>query len=356
VIDRKAVFSMKPERRAKWLTKALKQAADGLLRASDIYDVISSTRFAEDIPYKMGSKMNSAVQEHLPLFSGKQQRYLSSESTLSVKFGKKKEVNAMESSQDDKAAEEKSEAQMEEMMARCRAFVREKMLERGERSMQAQDDGSMLEVPQGALPKVDPSVLPDGGPAAGDASLADKASGEVPFGDDPKVASAFAGPEPTDGTVKGDHGSEKPELAATKKSRGDRRREDSGAESLGSRSDGQKRRRRGRSRSHTRRRRLSNGRTGPGSSDAEARQRAKNLRRTRSSSASSSPRSAARKKKTTSRRQNRTGSASSSGSSSSASSVARRRRREQQRRPRRHSSSSKSPAEKHGNRNKKVKH
>lgn len=138
-LDRKVVFLMKPDKRQKWLTKALKQAGEGLVRASDLYDVIASTRFAEDVPYKLGQKMNRAVQQQLDLFSGKQQRYLSTESLLSTKFGK---VGAPEAELEDVAHEgtdegEAAVSQMEEMMARCRAFVREKMTERGERNAHA---------------------------------------------------------------------------------------------------------------------------------------------------------------------------------------------------------------------------
>lgn len=138
-LDRKVVFLMKPDKRQKWLTKALKQAGEGLVRASDLYDVIASTRFAEDVPYKLGQKMNRAVQQQLDLFSGKQQRYLSTESLLSTKFGK---VSAPEPEVEETANEgtdegEAAVSQMEEMMARCRAFVREKMTERGERNADA---------------------------------------------------------------------------------------------------------------------------------------------------------------------------------------------------------------------------
>lgn len=137
-LDRKVVFLMKPDKRQKWLTKALKQAGEGLLRVSDLYDVIASTRFPEDVPYKLGQKMNRAVQQQLDLFTGKQQKYLSTESLLSTRF----KVGAPEHEIGDTAQESADEgeaavSQMEEMMARCRAFARQKMTERGERSADA---------------------------------------------------------------------------------------------------------------------------------------------------------------------------------------------------------------------------
>jgi len=133
-LDRKTVFALKPPQREKWLRKALKQVAESLIRSSDIYDVIASTRFTEDVPYKLGQKMARAVQQQLTLFSGKQQRILSAEATLAVKFGKAPEGEpeagkaAEEAPADAPSAEAPGTA--EEMMARCRAFVRERLKER----------------------------------------------------------------------------------------------------------------------------------------------------------------------------------------------------------------------------------
>eukprot|EP00420_Gonyaulax_spinifera_P005252 CAMPEP_0197940652 /NCGR_PEP_ID=MMETSP1439-20131203/121604_1 /TAXON_ID=66791 /ORGANISM="Gonyaulax spinifera, Strain CCMP409" /LENGTH=175 /DNA_ID=CAMNT_0043563831 /DNA_START=70 /DNA_END=594 /DNA_ORIENTATION=+ len=127
-VERKSVFGLKAAQREKWLKKALKQAADNQIRASDLYDVIASTRFVDDIPYKMGQKMARAVRQQLNLFSGKQQRFLSADAALVKKFGDA-EPEAEEKAEDVQAKEKEASAevsnQMEEMMARCRAFVRE---------------------------------------------------------------------------------------------------------------------------------------------------------------------------------------------------------------------------------------
>uniref|UniRef100_A0A7S0ZX77 Uncharacterized protein n=1 Tax=Noctiluca scintillans TaxID=2966 RepID=A0A7S0ZX77_NOCSC len=133
-VDRKAIFVMKPEHRAKWLLKALKQAAEGRLRTSDLYDVIVSTRFIDDVPLRAGRRMERAVRDQLSLFSGKQQRFLSSEAALTVKFGKASEGDGAEEqgSEEPLAVTEKAESRAEDMMARCRDFVREKMGQRGD--------------------------------------------------------------------------------------------------------------------------------------------------------------------------------------------------------------------------------
>lgn len=130
-IDRKTIFAMKPEHRAKWLFKALKHAAVGEVRANDVYDVIASNRFVEDLPPKVGRKMGRAVQEQMDLFSTKQRRFLTSEAVLVSKFG----------------AQESAESKMEDMMARCRAFVREKAMERGD--FAAQQGQAEAAVPPG---------------------------------------------------------------------------------------------------------------------------------------------------------------------------------------------------------------
>uniref|UniRef100_A0A7S1AFL3 Uncharacterized protein n=1 Tax=Noctiluca scintillans TaxID=2966 RepID=A0A7S1AFL3_NOCSC len=130
-VDRKAIFVMKPDQRAKWLIKALKQASEGRIRTSDLYDVIVSTRFIEDVPVRAGRKMERAVREQLSLFSGKQQRFLSSEAAITVKFGQQAD-DAPGQADEAPGVTEQAESRAEEMMARCRDFVREKMVERGE--------------------------------------------------------------------------------------------------------------------------------------------------------------------------------------------------------------------------------
>lgn len=128
-LDRKSVFALKPPQRAKWLAKALKGVADSVLRASDVYDLVANSRFVEDVPYKLGKNMARTVQQQLTLFSAKQQRFLVTEAALGQKFGMTpEEEKELEVSVDVKANDGTADdsMQMEDMMARCRAFVREK--------------------------------------------------------------------------------------------------------------------------------------------------------------------------------------------------------------------------------------
>jgi len=155
-LDRKAVFAMKAEQKAKWLTRVLKQAADGACRPSDLYDIIASSRFAEELPVKVGRKMAKAVKDQLALFSVKQQRSLSGEATLLVKFADA----APEAPEASSAKEETQPASggpegdlAEDMMARCRAFVRERMAARGEGN--PEDGGGAAAAADEEAPEVD---------------------------------------------------------------------------------------------------------------------------------------------------------------------------------------------------------
>eukprot|EP00927_Polykrikos_kofoidii_P066289 TRINITY_DN61917_c0_g1_i1.p1 TRINITY_DN61917_c0_g1~~TRINITY_DN61917_c0_g1_i1.p1 ORF type:complete len:379 (-),score=66.85 TRINITY_DN61917_c0_g1_i1:123-1259(-) len=151
-VDRKFVFVMTPEQRVRWLNKALKLGAEGLLRMSDIYDLITSSRFADSVPYKLGRKMDKALRGQLELFSAKQQRFLVTEAQILLKFGKIPRTSEHSASNAEietacgatsgmAETDEGVEPRMEEMMARCRAFVREKMQERGEGNADVGGDG-----------------------------------------------------------------------------------------------------------------------------------------------------------------------------------------------------------------------
>merc|ERR1740117_117546 len=81
-MDRKSVFILKPELRLKWLTKALKQAAEGKVKPGDLYDVTASSRFAENLPPKVGRKMGRLLKEQVGIFTGKQQKYLQEQAEI----------------------------------------------------------------------------------------------------------------------------------------------------------------------------------------------------------------------------------------------------------------------------------
>lgn len=138
-VDRKAVFVLKPEQRLKWLAKALRQVEEGRLRPSDLYDVVSSSRFADNIPPKVGKKMGKALREQIGVFTGKQQKFLSEQAEITARFGAQP-AKASSVPVSDSATPVSKEGDaggnnidVDEMMARCRAFVRDKQRERGER-------------------------------------------------------------------------------------------------------------------------------------------------------------------------------------------------------------------------------
>eukprot|EP00747_Dinoflagellata_sp_TGD_P181771 gnl/TRDRNA2_/TRDRNA2_35713_c0_seq1.p1 gnl/TRDRNA2_/TRDRNA2_35713_c0~~gnl/TRDRNA2_/TRDRNA2_35713_c0_seq1.p1 ORF type:complete len:288 (-),score=81.83 gnl/TRDRNA2_/TRDRNA2_35713_c0_seq1:54-917(-) len=135
-MDRKAVFGMKPEQRQKWLAKALKQAKEGLLKAGELYDVISSTRFAEGVPHKLGKKMALGILDHSSIFTNKQQKYMKEQADITKRFMDKGPPIHDTEKKERKSSKGSSSAQdTEDMMSRIRDFVREKN-QRGERDDQ----------------------------------------------------------------------------------------------------------------------------------------------------------------------------------------------------------------------------
>eukprot|EP00928_Gymnodinium_smaydae_P038892 TRINITY_DN2670_c0_g3_i1.p1 TRINITY_DN2670_c0_g3~~TRINITY_DN2670_c0_g3_i1.p1 ORF type:complete len:404 (-),score=86.31 TRINITY_DN2670_c0_g3_i1:196-1407(-) len=87
-VELKVALSLKPEARLKWLGKACKMTEEGRASATDLYDIVSSRKFASGLPSRIGKKVRSTVFENLMLFSDKQQRYLKSDDwQLNVSFG-----------------------------------------------------------------------------------------------------------------------------------------------------------------------------------------------------------------------------------------------------------------------------
>lgn len=133
-LDLRQILDMNPDKRARWLSKALQQAQDGRVVATDVYDVVAHARFASELSEKAGRRCYRVLHANLSLFSSKQQRFIEKECELAVLF----RANAWEKppAGDEKADnKEASAAAMEEMMARCRAFVREKQTERGDKDL-----------------------------------------------------------------------------------------------------------------------------------------------------------------------------------------------------------------------------
>jgi len=132
-VDLEQVLQRKPEGRAKWLAKALQQAQDGRLEVQSLYDIVSCQRFCEDLTDKVGRKMYRALHASSEVFSSKQRKILQKDCPLAQLYS----ATAWGEKDGDAEETSKAEAQanlMEDMMARCRDFVRFKQTERGERS------------------------------------------------------------------------------------------------------------------------------------------------------------------------------------------------------------------------------
>eukprot|EP00927_Polykrikos_kofoidii_P076600 TRINITY_DN73663_c0_g1_i1.p1 TRINITY_DN73663_c0_g1~~TRINITY_DN73663_c0_g1_i1.p1 ORF type:complete len:429 (-),score=76.63 TRINITY_DN73663_c0_g1_i1:324-1421(-) len=154
IVDKKAVFTLKPEQRLKWLLKALKQAGDGIIHAGELYEVVSSTRFAEELPLKVGRKMALALKSQLAVFTGKQQKFIAERAEICVRYVPTDpvEVPVPAKAKRPKEVPVSAPSAAEEMMARCRDFMRTKQAERGERGQEegggglVADDGADVAV------------------------------------------------------------------------------------------------------------------------------------------------------------------------------------------------------------------
>ncbi|CAE8601166.1 unnamed protein product, partial [Polarella glacialis] len=133
-VDLEQVLEKRPEGRAKWLAKALSQAGEGRLTPQSLYDVVAHNRFIEDLTEKVGRKMYRALHASLSVFSSKQRKFLEKECALARTYASTAFSGPQKDDADEEASKKEAEATaLEEMMARCRDFVRDKQVERGER-------------------------------------------------------------------------------------------------------------------------------------------------------------------------------------------------------------------------------
>jgi len=125
VVELKSVLALKPDQRVKWLGKACKAVAEGEASVKHLFDVLTSKKLVHGVPPKPGQKMLRILKEHLYLFSEKQQRFLQEESSLVQTFDKEDSEEERVAARSEKQAPAADAGlRMEEMMARCRDFVR----------------------------------------------------------------------------------------------------------------------------------------------------------------------------------------------------------------------------------------
>lgn len=138
-VELEQVLQKRPDGRAKWLAKALVQAADGRMDSQSLYSVVAHNRFIEELTEKAGKRMYRALHANLHVFSSRQRKFLEKECALARKYA----ATAFQGIQKDGDEDEKQEqaaSAVEDMMARCRAFVRERQSERGERAENGGED------------------------------------------------------------------------------------------------------------------------------------------------------------------------------------------------------------------------
>lgn len=128
-----------PVEKAPATTVELEQAADGRMDSQSLYSVVAHNRFIEELTDKAGKRMYRALHANLHVFSSRQRKFLEKECALARKYA----ATAFQGIQKDGDEDEKQEqaaSAVEDMMARCRAFVRERQSERGERAENGGED------------------------------------------------------------------------------------------------------------------------------------------------------------------------------------------------------------------------
>ncbi|CAE7662493.1 unnamed protein product, partial [Symbiodinium sp. CCMP2456] len=125
-VELEQVLQKRADGRSKWLAKALIQASDGRMDAQSLYSVVAHNRFIEDLTEKTGNKMYRALHANLHVFSSKQRRFLEKDCALAKKYGKTAFAGVQKDALDEDSKQEQAANAIEDMMARCRAFVREK--------------------------------------------------------------------------------------------------------------------------------------------------------------------------------------------------------------------------------------
>eukprot|EP00913_Durusdinium_trenchii_P027576 g25866.t1 len=154
-VELEQVLSKRPDGRAKWLAKALVQASDGRMDSQSLYSVVAHNRFIEDLTEKSGKKMYRALHANLHVFSSRQRKFLEKECALARKYAATAFQGIQKDNDEDERQEQAANA-VEDMMARCRAFVRERQSERGERAENGGEEGDEDgDHPPPALPKAE---------------------------------------------------------------------------------------------------------------------------------------------------------------------------------------------------------
>lgn len=159
-VELEQVLSKRPDGRAKWLAKALVQASDGRMDSQSLYSVVAHNRFIEDLTEKSGKKMYRALHANLHVFSSRQRKFLEKECALARKYAATAFQGIQKDNDEDERQEQAANA-VEDMMARCRAFVRERQSERGERAENGGEEGDEDgDHPPPALPKAEEAPEP----------------------------------------------------------------------------------------------------------------------------------------------------------------------------------------------------
>lgn len=94
-VDLRTACSLRPDARLKWLGRACKMAEEGKASVTELFDIVSSRKFAAGLPSKVARRIVACVHEYSELFSEKQARHLKSDEwALNAHYGERADADA----------------------------------------------------------------------------------------------------------------------------------------------------------------------------------------------------------------------------------------------------------------------
>jgi len=110
-VDLRTALALKADARPKWLGKAFKMAEEGKASRTELYDILTSRKFAAGIRTNVGRKLHALAIENAHLFSEKQRRAFQSDEWVFAKYAEKEkeEEKEEEDEEEEKGSSKKAD-------------------------------------------------------------------------------------------------------------------------------------------------------------------------------------------------------------------------------------------------------
>eukprot|EP00933_Yihiella_yeosuensis_P040559 TRINITY_DN3488_c1_g1_i12.p1 TRINITY_DN3488_c1_g1~~TRINITY_DN3488_c1_g1_i12.p1 ORF type:complete len:370 (-),score=106.62 TRINITY_DN3488_c1_g1_i12:266-1375(-) len=122
---RDVLHEIKPEKRARWLHKALTFCAKGSIKIDHIYEVVRDKKFVQGVNGKVGFQCKQLVMANSHLFNSKQQKFLQSDSCKLSQFTKE-DAEEAGGEKAEKKSKKKEKKRRSPSDSRGRSFSRER--------------------------------------------------------------------------------------------------------------------------------------------------------------------------------------------------------------------------------------